>query len=341
MANAPIGMILTAGLGTRLYPLNLFRPKPMMELFGKPILYFLIRMLERASVKDVILNLHYYPQQISKILNNYQFKARIHLVYEKNILGTAGGVANAMRIFNIENRPLIVMHGDILCDINLEHFINKNDFCTLLCDEDREISGYQGSVGIDNKGQINELGRYYQTKVLSTRRGFFTGIQFLSPLAVELIKTCQQQSLIAEVYPQWLREGRPIKGIVKPLLYEDLGSKERLFNANMAILRGQSRFRFMEINSEYKEAASSLYIGEGAMIDKTAKLVPPVLIGHHVCIDRYACIGPQAIIGDHCMIGAGAKIQNSLIMSQTRIEKDEYLDCRIGLNSVRVLMKAT
>lgn len=341
MANAPIGMILSAGFGKRLLPLSLLRPKPIMELAGKPIIYFLVRMLERAGIKDVILNLHHHPDQITKVLKNYDFSARLHLVYEKNLLGTAGGIANALRTLDIKNRELVVMHGDILCDIDLAPYLKTREFCTMICDKDREITGYVGSTGVDEKGNIVELGRFYHSTSSISARGYFTGIHFLSSEALELIKKADQSCLVSEVYPTWLKEGRSIKGIMRPLLYDDLGSPERILRANLAILKDFSRFRFVNFLEGYQPATQGdgIYIGEGAVVDASAKLTGPLLIAPRAQIAENVTLGPNAVIGEHAHVNARAMVKNSVIMSGTRIEKDERVDCMIGLSSARVLVK--
>jgi NDP-sugar pyrophosphorylase family protein len=341
MAHAPVGMILSAGFGTRLYPLSLLRPKPIMELASKPIVYFLIKMLERAGIKDVILNLHYFPEQIKKAIEHYDFKCRIHFVYEKNILGTAGGIANALRTLNIKNRMLVVIHGDILCDIDLKPFLLFPDFCSLLCEEDREIEGYQGSVGIDSHGSIVRLGKFYASGLPAKRCGFFTGVHFLSAASLELIKKCDQQNLVAEVYPQWLQNGVKIRGIITSLRYDDLGSIERIYRVNMSLLKEPSGFCFLENFFEKRSSCygNNIFIDEGVTIAKNSTLCGPLLIARGAHIDAHACVGPHAIIGENAMVKSYARVSNSVIMSRTTIEKDERIDGMIGLKGMRVFVK--
>jgi NDP-sugar pyrophosphorylase family protein len=340
MANLPIGMILSAGFGTRMHPLSLIRPKPLMELAGKPIIYFLIRMLEKAGVKDIILNLHYHPGEIGRMIRSYDFKARIHLVYEKHILGTGGGVAHALQRLDVKNRALIVLHGDIICDFDLGPLMAANDFCTLICDKDRKIAGYRGSVGADDKGHIVELGQFFTSGLPAARRGFFTGIQFLSPSAVKLVRESSGFSLVAEIYPAWLREGRLINGIIQPLLYDDLGTKACLFRANMALLEDFSSFRFVNM-FEGLQLRQGMMISPQSEIHPDARLVSPLIISKHVQIKKHAQVGPHVSIGPHATISEGAVVKNAVVMAHTTIEKDEHVDCALTLRNARVLVKTT
>lgn len=338
MAQRPLGMILTAGFGTRLLPLSSLRPKPLMELFGKPIIHFLIRMLERAGIGDIILNLHHRPEQIRRFVEESNYKARIHLIHEKEILGTAGGVRNAIRWFNIKNRQLVVVHGDIMCDIDIAPHLQQDHFCTLICAKDREVRGYQGSVGVDENEKIFELGRFYKGERESLHRGFFTGIQILSPRAVSMLENCQSNSLVADVYPQWLRHGQTIIGKLMPLIYDDLGSFSRIFEANMSILNGL-HFDFIDPREGLSEFSPGIYLRKDVEIENTATLVGPLMVDAGAKIGRHVYLGPSVIIGKNSVVNDRAHIKNSVILSRSVVEKDERIDCMIALRSARVLVK--
>jgi NDP-sugar pyrophosphorylase family protein len=341
MAQAPLGMILAAGFGKRLLSLSNLRPKPMMEVASKPIIYHLIKMLEDAGVKDIVINLHHRADQAAKTLSSFKFKARIHTIYESKILDTAGGIAKAIKIFNIKNSEMIVLHGDIFCDIDLKRFLNKKNFCTLICDHDRLVEGYEKNVGIDKNGNILKLGRYYEIDQPVTKRGFFTGIHFLSKEALELIRECGQQSLVADIYPQWLKSGHLIKAIIMPLKFEDLGSPERIFLQNLKILKNPHEYRHINFFHGLKPTsfAPHVFIGEGVSIDKSAVIKGPAIIADKAYIGKNAKIGPYAIIGGSVRVNSNAAIKNSVIMSKTMVEKGEQIDCMIALNSVRVKVK--
>jgi mannose-1-phosphate guanylyltransferase len=324
MAHAPVGMILSAGFGTRLQPLTNHRPKPVMELFGQPIIYWLIKMLEKASIKDIFLNLHYQPERVVRALDGLDIKARIHFSYEKELLGTAGGLRRVLNRFDIKDRKMLLLHGDILCDVDLNPLLQNHDFCTLLCAKDRQIKGYSGGVGIDKSGSILELGRFYKTDKVSKERGFFTGIHALSPQALNLIKNDEHNDLVGQIYPTWLREGRKLKALMKEIDYEDLGSKERLFAANMKFASSP----FYRNSSIHPESLVS-----------TKKIFLPVMIGKNSFISKNAEIGPNVIIGKNCVVKDGATLKNCVVISDTVIEKDERLDCMIGVNGVRVIVE--
>lgn len=340
MTHNAVGMILAAGFGTRLWPLTSLRPKPIMEVAGFPIIHGLIRMLESAGVKDIVLNLHHQAEHIRRFVEQKTFHARLHLIHEKEILGTAGGIANAIRHFGLHRRQMVIMHGDIVCDVDVRTLIEAREFCSLLCAKDHQVLGYVGSVGVDRQHNVVELGRFFHSHQEINERGFFTGIQVLSPEAVQLLSQTPENSLVADVYPQWLKQNRPIKGHVLDLYYDDLGTPERIFQANMDVLNGLRSPAGLFHNGAHARSPQIL-VADSAIVSPSAKLIEPIMIMPHAVVDADALVGPQVVIGTHAHVGARARIKRSVILARTSIEKDEVLNCMIGLRSVRVKVKGS
>lgn len=339
MANTTVGMILTAGYGTRLYPLTQLRPKPLMEIATRPILYFLIRMLLKASIKDIIFNVHHLSWHVRSYLENCGITARFHLSHEPHILGSAGGLNLAIKRFNLADKSLVLMHGDILGDLELQAFVDNIDFCTLICAQDQKISGYQGAVVADERGQIAELGRYYHSPLRAYRRGFFTGIQLLSPSALTLLSDSDDKSLVIDTYPRWLHEKRRVKAEIFPLHYDDLGTAERLWSMNMVILDHGHDFRFIDFfeGKHELEQGSGIFVGNNVRVHKSARLTGPIMIGDNVEVDEQVQLGPHAMIGDRVRIEAHAHVRNSVVMARTIIAGNERLNCTLAMAGARVL----
>src|SRR5262245_5711993 len=119
LMTSTVGMILAAGYGTRLKPLSDLRPKPLMELGGKAILYHLIKMLETSGIKDIFINLHYGAEAVQKAVELFDSSATIHYSFEEQILGTGGGLCRVIKKFGLDTTKILLLHGDILCDFDL------------------------------------------------------------------------------------------------------------------------------------------------------------------------------------------------------------------------------
>lgn len=340
MKHNAVGMILAAGLGTRLKELTIVRPKPLMELGTKAIIFHQIKMLEKAGIEDIFINLHYQSPKMTQEINSWPLKARIHFSIEEEILGTAGGIRQVIHQFNLYDRPMIVLHGDMMCDIDLKSVFLPHAFCNLVIAEYRQLEGYRGSVSVDTHSHIVELGTYYTSNTFKAKSGFFTGIHYLSTDALQLLKLSSHTCLVSELYPEWLKSGKVILGDVREMMYEDLGTPKRLLESNIAMCKfpnSYKHYNFME-NLE-KIHNKNIMMGAHTEINPLATLIEPVIIADHAVIEAQAIVGPNVVVGKNSSIGSNAHVSNSVIMSETNIEKDERLDCVIALSKARVLVR--
>src|SRR5437016_5198655 len=88
-------MILAAGFGTRLKPLTEKYPKPLIKVNGVPMIEHVIRKLIKEGITTFVINTHYFSVMIEDFFSKNNFDADIKLIYEKEILGTGGGIKNA------------------------------------------------------------------------------------------------------------------------------------------------------------------------------------------------------------------------------------------------------
>jgi len=109
-------MILAAGRGERLRPLTDRKPKPLIEVGGKPLIVHHLEKLAIAGFTDVVINLGWLGEQISAALGDGErFGLRLHYSPEPpGALETAGGIVNALPLLG--DAPFAVISGDILCD---------------------------------------------------------------------------------------------------------------------------------------------------------------------------------------------------------------------------------
>lgn len=137
-------MILAAGVGSRLGPLTQDVPKCLMPLkfsavseFGSApdakhldsdstILRHVIEQLQSAGVDEVVINLHHFPDQITKYLAGHNnFGLRIHYSYEPELLNTGGGLKNAKRFFAGDS-AFFVHNADIYCTFDLLTLLDRH-----------------------------------------------------------------------------------------------------------------------------------------------------------------------------------------------------------------------
>lgn len=170
-------MILAAGLGTRMKPLTLKTPKPLIKVGNKNLLERSINLLEDYGVEQIVINVHYLADQIEKFISSFKSKAKIIISNEKDLLlDTGGGVKKGTKMF--ENKPFFVLNPDTLWTNNylrelksLEkiYFESKKP-CLLLVNKKLSLDpSFKGDFNLNNKtvskGEENDF--------------IFTGLQLI------------------------------------------------------------------------------------------------------------------------------------------------------------------
>lgn len=119
-------LILVGGYGTRLRPLTLSRPKPLVEFGNKPMLLHQLEALIEAGVREVVLAVSYRAEEMEKDLNEEATKLGINLIFshEMEPLGTAGPLALASQILSENNEPFIVLNSDIICNFPFKEMVS-------------------------------------------------------------------------------------------------------------------------------------------------------------------------------------------------------------------------
>jgi NDP-sugar pyrophosphorylase family protein len=199
-------MILAAGLGTRLKPFTDRHPKAMAIVNGKTLLQRNIEYLAAFNIKDVIVNVHHFPEQIIDIIkNNNGFGSEITISDEKDeVLETGGGLKKAGWYFK-NDHPFVLMNVDVLTDMNLHKMIeqhsNSNAIATLAVSHrntsryflfnDMEILCGWKNIKTGEQKIKREADKYYQKA--------FSGIHIISPDIFPFINSGQKISMV-DVY---------------------------------------------------------------------------------------------------------------------------------------------
>ena len=228
-------MVLCAGLGTRMRPLTLKTPKPLIAVAGKPLIAHAVEQLEQNGVGNIIINTHYLADQVEKWVTDRK-NPDIHISNEREqLLETGGGVYKAQPMLG--SAPFFVLNSDAFWidrpDVStLEKMRNcfdpeKQDFLLLLADRDRAI-GFDGNGDFFQApdGQIQRRGDAEYAPYV------FAGCYLVHP---RVFKNCPSGPFSMNLlWNRALREGR-IWGLVHDGLWLHVGTPEAIGEAEMAI----------------------------------------------------------------------------------------------------------
>ncbi len=175
-------VLMVGGLGTRLRPLTKNTPKPMLKVGNKPILETIINNFKKYGFVDIVLSVNYKAELVKEYFGDgSEFGVNITYIYENKRMGTAGALSLMKGMFD---ESFFVMNGDLLTNINFEHFLNfhtKNSSVATMAVREYE---YQIPFGVINQsdGAITSI-------VEKPTHSYYVnaGIYILNPEVIELI----------------------------------------------------------------------------------------------------------------------------------------------------------
>lgn len=198
---------MVGGYGTRLRPLTLTTPKPLVEFANKPILLHQIEALVAAGVRQVILAVSYRAEQMEERLKEEAQKLGVDLIFshETEPLGTAGPLALAKETLNASPDPFFVLNSDVICEFPFQQLLefhrNHGKEGTIVVTKVKEPSKY-GVVLYDEKGCIQNFIEKPQEFVSNKINA---GLYIFNPSVLNRIDV-KPTSIEKEVFPVMARE---------------------------------------------------------------------------------------------------------------------------------------
>jgi mannose-1-phosphate guanylyltransferase len=297
-------MILAAGLGTRLLPYTLKRPKPLFPVLNKPLLGLTISRIKKAGFTEIVVNAYHLRDQIKKALQQEQ---NIVLQEELDILGTGGGLRLALPNFGQE--PILVVNGDIY------HTIDYRQIYDFHCEHRSEVTlvvhDYHrfNNIMVSDEDCITGFNSTGKPKGATEKVLAFTGIHVINPEVLQTIPL-DTNSCIIDHYSKLLDRGITIR-IYQAAnhFWTDMGTPADYLKLHADLLNGK-----VPIYDELAEtaAAAPFVRGDNVSLDRDARLLD------WVCIGRGATIGPGAtlqrsIVWEDAVIPGGSLIKDAIV----------------------------
>ncbi|CAH0389030.1 unnamed protein product [Bemisia tabaci] len=331
-------LILVGGYGTRLRPLTLSRPKPLVEFANKPMLLHQMEALVAAGVTEVVLAVSYRAEQMEQELNTEAIKLGINLIFshETEPLGTAGPLALAKSILGSTPEPFFVLNSDIICEFPFRDLLafhkNHGKEGTIVVTKVEEPSKY-GVVLCDEDGKIDSFIEKPQEFVSNKINA---GMYILNPDVLKRIPL-KPTSIEKEVFPFMANEGQ-LYAMELEGFWMDVG-QPRDFLTGMCLYLSSLRHRQPNLLGSGDSIVGNVLIDPTAKIGEGCRIGPNVTIGPNVILEDGVCIKRSTIlegaiikshswlsgciVGWRCIVGKWVRMENITVLGEDVIVKDE------------------
>ena len=330
-------VVMAGGEGSRLRPLTLHRPKPMVPLVDRPVIGHIIELLKRHNITDIIITVQYMANVIQDHFGDGSaFGVNITYSLEDRPLGTAGSVKQAEALLT---EPFMVLSGDAVTDIDLSAVIARHrsgpGMATMTLTRVPNPLEY-GVAICDDFGYVTELvekpswGDVFSDTVN-------TGIYIFEPDVLGYIASDQVVDWAKDVFPRIRADQHGIKGCVVEGYWTDVGTIEEYVRATRDYLEGRVNLPRVGhcirgdvwADGEVEIAPDAvlqgdIYLGLGAKIKSGAHIIGPTVIRDYSIIDSGAVID-RSIIWRNSYVGERAELRGAVVLRQCNIKNRAVL----------------
>lgn len=336
-------IMMAGGKGTRLRPLTLVRPKPMIPLVNKPIIEYTVNKLKKSGFNDIIMTLNYMSTNIKNYFKDgSEFDIDIRYSVEKWPLGTGGSVKKAEKYID---DTFMVVSGDVLTDVDFKDVVKyhkeKGAIATMVLTEVEDPTHF-GIAVMDKNHKITEyLEKPSPEEAFSNVAN--TGIYIFEPEIFDFFDGKDKEvDFSKDIFPEVIRQDAGIYGYVFNGYWNDIGRPETYLAATYDILDQKMEQNFYKTKmAESIGKIGNIWVGENVFIDEKARIEGPVVIGNNCTIEEGCKISRGSVIGDNVSIGKEVNIDGAVLFPNSIIEDNSFLTgciidtkCLIDKNTV-------
>ncbi|MEO8502234.1 MAG: NDP-sugar synthase [Vicinamibacteria bacterium] len=322
-------IILVGGEGTRLRPLTLELPKPVVPVLDRPFLRFQLDLLRKAGIADIVLCVAFRPERIRTVLGDGASDGvKLTYVLEETPLGTGGAVKNAEGALG---ERVVVMNGDVLADMDLPAILRLHDqtraAATIVLHPVDNPSAY-GLVETDGDGRVQRFIEKPKPEEITTNK-INAGLYVLETRTLSIMPKGVNYSIERGYFPTLIASGERVQAFTHAGYWIDIGTHQKYLQVHLDLLSG--RFPH-EIQAGRR---GSGFVHETAVVDPSAVLEGSFYIGP-------GCrIGPGSRIEDGSALISGVRVnggtvRRSVIWSDSEIGEDSLVEGALLASGVRI-----
>jgi mannose-1-phosphate guanylyltransferase len=343
-------MILAAGKGTRVRPITYEIPKPLIPIFQKPVMEFLLELLREHGFDRIMVNVSHLADRIENYFRDgqrfgveiaYSFEGRViedgQLVGEA--LGSAGGLRRIQDFNPFFDDTFVVLCGDALIDLDLTAAVKrhkeKGAIATIVTKSvPKELVSSYGVVVTDESDRIVAFQEKPSVEeALSTQIN--TGIYIFEPEVIDYIPPGIEYDLGSQLFPKLVEKGAPFYAVNMDFEWVDIGKVPDYWQAirdvllryiknvqipGMEVKPGIYTGLNVAVNWDKVDITGPVYIGGMTKIEDGAKIIGPSMIGPNCWICSGATVD-NSIIFDYSRLGSGVRLENKLVFGRYCVDK--------------------
>lgn len=314
-------IMLVGGKGTRLRPLTLSAPKPLLPTAGVP---FLAHQLARAAgcgINHVVLATSYRAEMFTEAFGSgAQFGLSIDYVYESEPLGTGGGIRNAAAaLHGRPDDPVVILNGDVLSGHDLPAQIDlhrKKDAAATLHLLPVDDPSRYGCVPTDGAGRVTAFLEKTPNPVTNQINA---GCYVFRRSVIDAIPAGQVVSVERETFPQLISSGEVVMGYAENAYWLDVGTPEAFVQGSCDVVLGRVA------TGARPGSPGEFLLLEQARVAAGAQLSAGTTVGSGAVVEDGAVVS-GSVIFDGAAVGAGAVVRNSIVGRDATIADGAVLD---------------
>ncbi|BDG10360.1 sugar phosphate nucleotidyltransferase [Anaeromyxobacter paludicola] len=332
-----VGMVLGAGLGTRLRPLTNLLPKPAAPVCGAPLLGHAFRALARAGAARLVVNAHHLPGALARAAEGAAAEVGLPLAVSEEpvIAGTGGALREARRHLDGAGE-VVLWNGDILFDLDLEAALAAHRASGALATMvllPMPAGATYASVEVDGEGAVRRIASRFGPGGEGLTPWHFSGVHVLSPgLLARVPEAPFEVDVNRHVYPPLMASGA-VRGFVASGYWNDLGTPARYLEACLDALAGRTGGA---VRLPGGEAAPGVRVAPGARVHPQARLHGPALVCEGAEVGAFAEVGPGAVLEPGSRVGEGARVREAVLWEGTQVAAGERVERAVAAGTLRV-----
>jgi NDP-sugar pyrophosphorylase family protein len=318
-------VILAGGEGTRLRPLTLSTPKPVVPVVDRPFLRHQLDLLAGAGVREVVFSVAFRPERVQAVFGDGSaFGVRIRYAVEDTPLGTGGAVRNALPLLD---ERTVVLNGDILTDVDLADVVARHAAAgasaTILLTPVPNPAAY-GLVETDPEGRVVRFIEKPKPDEITTDT-INAGIYVLETRVLDLMPAGVNHSIERGFFPALLARGDLVLGPVHRGYWIDIGTPEKYLQVHRDILS-----RRFAVPLDGRPRAGG-FVHPTARVSEEAILYGPFYVGPGCEVAAGARLGPDAVLVADARVLGGARVGDSVLWRGVEAGPDcDVQGCLIG-----------